>query len=246
MSKLRRTGNFVRIFMINIEECRILERTERFVAVYKPINIAVHPSDIHKHELTLFHIVKEMIGEYLYPVHRIDRATSGIVLFALTFDAASFIRQQFNEQLMRKEYLAVLRGHLRDQCIIDHAINTPFKAERKQAATVLEPLAHTELEIPSKRYATSRFSYIKALPKTGRWHQIRLHCSYKGYPIVGDVKHGDGSTNAIAREHFGCERLLLHAYRLEFQSEENGTQHSIVCPPDIYFSTILERMRFPL
>lgn len=232
--------------MIQAEECRILERSEHYIAVYKPIDMAVHPSDIHKYETTLMHQVKSLTGEYLYPVHRIDRATSGIVLFALTQETASYIRQQFNEQLITKEYLAVVRGHILTELCIDHAINTPYKAERKEAVTIVEPIALSELDIPSERYASSRFSLIKALPKTGRWHQIRLHCSYKGYPIVGDVKHGDGKTNALAREHFGCHRLLLHAQRLEFYYENDGEKQNIHCPPDSYFSTILHRMKLTI
>ncbi len=232
--------------MIDTEECRIIERSDLYIAVYKPIDVAVHPSDIHKHETTLMHQVKSLTGEFLYPVHRIDRATSGIVLFALTPESASYIRQQFNEQLITKEYLAIVRGHILTEQFIDHAINTPYKPERKEAVTIVEPLAHAELDIPRERYATSRFSLIKAFPKTGRWHQIRLHCSYKGYPIVGDVKHGDGRTNALAREHFGCHRLLLHAQRLEFHSKKDGEKHNIHCPPDSYFSTVLRRMKLTI
>lgn len=222
-------------------ESLILQQTDRYIATNKPIDMAVHPSDIHRGETTLMHIVKELTGKYVYPVHRIDRAVSGIVLFAFDSETAAYLRQQFDEQTIRKQYLAIVRGHINKAITIDHAINSKYNPERKEAHTLLEPIAQSEVPIPSERYPTSRFSLINAYPKTGRWHQIRLHCSYIGYPIVGDVKHGDGSTNRIAREALQSKRILLHSHKISFLEEPCGSLIDIVCEPDESFTNFMTK-----
>jgi len=223
------------------DESLIIDQTEHYVAVYKPMDMAVHPSDIHKGEHTLMHSIKHITGKYLYPVHRIDRAASGLVLFALNSETAAFLRKQFNEQTIQKQYLAVVRGHILKSYHVEHAVNSIHNSERKSAETLLEPLAISELPIASERYTTSRFSLISAYPKTGRWHQIRLHCSYIGYPIVGDVKHGDGATNRTVRESLSNKRLLLHSYKVTFQDQPNGVRKEIICLPDNSFRDFTQK-----
>lgn len=223
------------------DESLIIEQTENYIAAYKPTEMAVHPSDIHKDEYTLMHAVKQITGKYVYPVHRIDRAASGLVIFALNSETAAFIRRQFDEQTIQKQYLAIVRGHILKNYTIEHAINSIHNPERKSAETLLIPLAISELPIPSERYETSRFSLISSYPKTGRWHQIRLHCSYIGYPIVGDVKHGDGATNRIVRESLQNRRLLLHSYKITLYEKLNGAKKEIVCLPDASFRDFTQK-----
>lgn len=225
--------------MILSPESLIIQQTERYIATNKPTDLAVHPSDIHRGEKTLMHYIKELTGKYLYPVHRIDRAVSGIVLFAFDSLIAAHLRQQFDDQTISKQYMAIVRGHVNKDITVDHAINSKYNPERKEAITLLHPIAHSEIPIPSERYPTSRFSLINAYPKTGRWHQIRLHCSYIGYPIVGDVKHGDGSTNKIARESLHCTRILLHSHKVSFLDEPSGSMIHITCEPDEAFTDFM-------
>ena len=230
-SKLRRPTTI----MILSPESLILQQTENYIATNKPTDLAVHPSDIHRGEITLMHYVKELTGKYLYPVHRIDRAVSGIVLFAFDSATAACLRRQFDDQTIRKQYLTIVRGHINKAITIDHAVNSKYNPERKEALTILDPIAQCEVQIPSERYPTSRFSLVNAYPKTGRWHQIRLHCSYIGYPIVGDVKHGDGTMNKIVRESLQCKRILLHSHKISFLDESSGSMVSITCEPDETF-----------
>lgn len=214
----------------------ILYQDDYLVAINKPSGLLVHRSMIDRHE-TAFAIqtLRDQIGQRVYPVHRLDKPTSGVLLFALDRDTARQVSEQFIEKMVNKSYLAVVRGYTQEQGRIDYALKEQFdkmtdaKAkldkDPQEAISHYERLATVELPFAVGRYATSRYSYIKLVPETGRKHQLRRHMKHIFHPIVGDTSHGDGKHNALFREKYNVHRLLLHADSLSLRHPV--TQHPI-------------------
>lgn len=220
---------------------QILHLDSHLVVVNKPAGLLVHRSAIDRHEMRFaLQEVRDQIGRKVYPVHRLDKPTSGALLFALSPDAARAMMEQFATGAVRKHYLAVVRGHVAEADVIDHPLTeepdamTDTRAGRNKGAqhaiTAYRCLARAELPQPSGRYATSRFSLVQAFPKTGRKHQIRRHMKHISHPIVGDTTHGDGRQNALFRAHLGCRRLLLAATGMAFAHPCTGERIDIAAP----------------
>jgi tRNA pseudouridine65 synthase len=227
----------------------ILYQDEFLVAVNKPSGLLVHRSwlDCHATEFAL-QKVRNQIGQYVYPVHRLDRPTSGILLFALDKESAKNISEQFSNHSTNKRYLAVVRGYLEDG-ELDYPLKEELdKIADKQALqdkpaqpafTQYHCLAKTMLPIAVRPYDSSRYSLMELIPKTGRKHQLRRHMAHLRHPIVGDTSHGDGKHNAMFRDHFDCYRLLLHAAYLSFNHPQTGQLVEIHAPLDDVFKTLL-------
>ena len=208
-------------------EIPILYQDEHLVIIDKPSGLLVHRSEIDKRE-TLFAIqlTRDTIGQRVYPVHRLDRPTSGALMFALNSDVARLLSEMFIQGEIKKTYLAVVRGYAPDELYIDYPLKEILdKKSDKQAnkdkapqsaQTRLQRLATCELDFPSGRYDKTRYSLLQLTPETGRKHQLRRHMAHIRHPIIGDTNHGDGKQNLAAREHLGLHRLALVATRLEF------------------------------
>jgi len=207
------------------EPLQILYQDAYLVAINKPSGLLVHKSPIDKHE-TRFALqeVRELIGQYVYPVHRLDKPTSGVLLFALSKEVAQVLSNDFRENRVKKEYVAVVRGYVEEQGLIDHPLKQMLdtKAEKirgitkeeQEAQTYFETVAMVELPYAVGRYATARYSLVKLKPQTGRKHQLRRHMKHIHHHMIGDTKHGRGEHNKLFREKFGCYRLLLHATKM--------------------------------
>ncbi len=205
----------------------ILYRDNYFVAVSKPSGLLVHRSWLDKHETQfLMQTLRDQIGQHVFPLHRLDRPTSGVILFGLSKEIASEMMPKFAGREIKKTYHAVVRGWLQNSDVLDY----PLKVERdkiadkfvsdelvmKSAITAYKPLMHAELPVPMGKFQTCRYSLVEMQPHTGRKHQLRRHMHHLNHHIVGDVNHGDGRHNRLFRELFDCHRLLLHASCLEF------------------------------
>jgi tRNA pseudouridine65 synthase len=209
------------------ELLEILYQDEYLVAVNKPSGLLVHRSPIDKHETRFaLQLVRDQTGQYVYPVHRLDKPTSGVLLFALSAEMAKEISLLFRENSVKKEYIAVVRGYTEEEADIDHDLKQMLdsKAEKEQgiskdaqeAQTSYVRLATVELPYPVSRYPVARYSLVKLFPHTGRKHQLRRHMKHIFHPIVGDTKHGRGEHNKLFREKFDCHRLLLHSNKIRF------------------------------
>jgi len=213
--------------IIEPEPLEILYHDAYIVAINKPSGLLVHKSPIDKHE-TRFALqeVRNQIGQYVYPVHRLDKPTSGVLLFALSREAAKDLSLLFRENKVQKEYIAVVRGYTEEKGEIDHPLKQMLDTkkekekgiskEAQEAQTQYECFATVELPYAVSRYPVARYSLVKLLPKTGRKHQLRRHMKHVFHPIVGDTKHGRGEHNKLFREKFDCHRLLLHSHRITF------------------------------
>lgn len=209
------------------DRLEILYQDEYLVAINKPSGLLVHKSPIDKREKRFaLQLLRDQIGQYVYPVHRLDKPTSGVLLFALSAEIAQMMSLLFRSSKVHKEYIAIVRGFTEDVSLIDYPLKQMLdtKAQKKEgitkeiqeAQTVYERLGTVELPFPVSRYPVARYSLIKLFPKTGRKHQIRRHMKHIFHPIVGDTKHGRGEHNKLFREKFGCHRLLLHSHRISF------------------------------
>ena len=195
----------------------LLYRDDRYVAVHKPPGLLVHRSRLSEDKDFLLQRVRDHIGQRVYPVHRLDRATSGVILFGLDPEAAERLHSAFEQGRVDKVYRCVVRGWLHDGGRIDHPLDDPESGKaRRPASTLYRPLANAEIDEPVGRYATARYSLVEVRPLSGRRHQIRRHLKHIAHPIVGDTTYGKGCHNRLFRERFACARLLLRAESLSF------------------------------
>jgi tRNA pseudouridine65 synthase len=211
---------------------RILYRDEFFLAAYKPSGLAVHRSALVRQAPVMLQSLRDSLGLFVYPVHRLDRQTSGLILFALTAAAARALCGQFRDQRVAKTYLAVVRGWPATQGIVDHPVPVASGASRLPALTAFRRLATVELPVPCGPHASSRYALLELQPRSGRYHQLRRHLKHLSHPIVGDTAYGDGRHNRLFRDLFGSHRLLLQSVCLEFSHPDSGAPVRLTCEPD--------------
>ncbi|MFT5808038.1 MAG: tRNA pseudouridine65 synthase [Moritella dasanensis] len=206
----------------------ILYQDEYLVAIDKPAGLLVHRSWLDSHETQFaMQMVRDQIGQHVYTVHRLDRPTSGVLLFALSSDVARQMSEIFQAHALTKRYLAVVRGWINEAGTLDYALKVELDKiadkqatqdkDAQEAVTHYKPLH--QVEIPhavSKNHPTSRYCLMELEPQTGRKHQLRRHMRHLFHPIVGDTTHGDGRHNVFYREHFNLQRLLLISKSLSF------------------------------
>ncbi len=190
----------------------IIYQDDYLVAVNKPHGMLVHRTKIalDADELAL-QILRDQIGAYLFPVHRLDRKTSGVLIFALDRATARLLQKQIMEHSIQKIYRAIVRGFFPSGVIsVDYAL-TNDRGKTQEALTRFELLDKVEIDLPFGQHNTSRYSLIEARPKTGRMHQIRKHLNHLRYPIIGDRPHGCNKQNKLFKEKWGMTTMMLHA-----------------------------------
>ncbi|MCW8884878.1 MAG: pseudouridine synthase [Motiliproteus sp.] len=219
-------------------ELPILYRDEDFIIIDKPSGLLVHRSEIDRRETRFaLQLLRDQIGQRVYPVHRLDKPTSGVLAFALHSEAAGHLQEAFREKSVDKGYFAIVRGFTQEQATIDYALSDKReKEEKKHPDHIREPqsavshyqrLATVELPISVGRYPQARYSLVSVSPETGRKHQIRRHFHSIAHPIVGDTRYGEGRHNRLFREHFQSHRLLLWSAKLSFCHPYSGERITI-------------------
>ena len=221
----------------------ILYQDEWLVAINKPAGMLVHRSFLDKHETVfVLQTLRNQLGRHVFPLHRLDRPTSGVLLFALSSEVAAMMN---NQQAWRKLYLATVRGYLQQAQFLDYPLVEQLDAiadkhartdkAAQQAQTQIWPLATMELPFADSRHATSRYSLVYLQPMTGRKHQLRRHLAHLRHPILGDTTHGDNKNNRRFSEFSGFNRLHLHALALQLTHPILATELLIESPlPDFY------------
>lgn len=194
----------------------VLHRSERFVAVDKPAGMVVHRSEWCPEGEPVLQRLRDQIGMRVFPVHRLDRATSGVLVFALDPDAARHVSAQLVAHTVDKRYVAIVRGWPDDEGVVDYAIAEDPSAPKVDAVTEYRRRETVELPIAVGRYATARYALVDVRPRTGRMHQIRKHFAHLRHPIVGDVRYGDGRHNRMWREVLGRPGMMLRAVAMRF------------------------------
>jgi len=215
----------------NKPQLKILYQDEYLVAVDKPAGLFVHRSFMDKDEVYFaLQLVRDLVGQYVYPVHRLDRPTSGVLLFALTKEVAQKMGEAFSQndggKSIQKTYYALTRGHLEGEALIDYALkekldklgdkNVSRDKPAQEAQSFYQSIKTATLPIALGKYDSVRYSLIKLLPQTGRRHQLRRHLAHLRHPIIGDINYGDNKQNPFFIKHFGIKRLMLMAKELAF------------------------------
>lgn len=218
----------------------ILFQDEFLVAINKPHGLLVHRSKIAMDaEEFAIQILRDQIGKVVYPVHRLDRKTSGILLFALSPEINSEMQQQFMDRKVSKKYLAFVRGFMEDEGTIDY----PLKKENgvlQDAVTHFRTLKRGELPFPSGKFESSRYSLVELTPETGRMHQLRKHMAHVFHPIIGDRPHGCNKQNKLFLERLQMNTMLLHASELTFLHPVTKEKIEIKAPIFSEFKRVLE------
>jgi tRNA pseudouridine65 synthase len=214
---------------------RIVFRDDHYVAVFKPAGLMVHRGPRSSvGEPFLLQALRDQIGCYLYPIHRLDRPTAGLVVFGLHRDAAGELGRLFQERKVTKRYQALVRGFTSERFVVDHPLDDqvddwlatavgaesatgPSRPVRSlESLTEFCTLERFEVDWPTEDFPTSRFSLLEIQPLTGRWHQIRRHLNHAAHPIIGDHRHGDHRWNQRFFEKTGIYRMMLTAMQLDF------------------------------
>ena len=203
-------------FNKNNLEFPIVFQDDDMVVVYKPAGILVHRTNISQDRVFVMQNLRRQIGREVFPIHRLDRATSGLLVFALSSKVAALLGKQLEKNELDKTYHALVRGWF----YLSQKMNAPLIREEdgksQEAETHFKLVEHLELPIEYRGFATSRYSLIEAKPITGRTHQIRRHLAKLRSYIVGDTKHGDGKQNKLFRENYNCSHMWLNASALYF------------------------------
>lgn len=221
----------------------ILYRDAHYIAVYKPPNLLLHRSPISQDEVFLLQLLRNQIGQWVYPVHRLDRATAGLVVFGLDPEAAQRLAQHFTDRTVEKVYWLLCRGWVDESATIDHPVLArEERGEAKPAITDYRRLAAVELPYAVDRYPSSRYSLVEARPRTGRRHQIRKHFKHISHHLIGDTTYGNGKHNRFFREQFGINRLLLLSRELHFVHPYSGEQMDPVAPLDDEWQLLLTNL----
>lgn len=225
------------------EPIEILHDDDELLAVNKPAGLLVHKSKIASDETDfLLERIKEQVGANLYLAHRLDRATSGVLLLAKSREIAGELGRLFMAREVSKKYLAVVRGWPAEEGVIDYPLpGVREHGPRKPALTRWRTLATTTVRIEMGRYPEQRYALVEASPETGRYRQIRKHFHHVSHHIIGDTSHGRGDHNRLWRIHFGMHRMLLHAWRLEFVHPTSASPVVLVAKPDEVWQDVLER-----
>jgi tRNA pseudouridine65 synthase len=221
---------------------RFLYRDRWLVAVDKPPGLLVHRTAIADAEDFALQRVREQLGARVYAVHRLDRPTSGVLVFGRSREAAVAVSRQFEERRVVKRYLALVRGWPDDQGSIDYPLSESAGRPPRPAVTRYRVLARAELPFAVGRYATSRYALAEVSPLTGRYHQIRRHFHHICHPIVGDTTHGEGRHNRFFRDRFGVRRLLLHAASLALSHPMTMADLCLRAPLDEQWQRLLQEL----
>ena len=207
----------------------ILFQNDNWVLIDKPPGYYVHPPENQNdypipYSQILLYRLRDHFKKKVYPVHRLDVATSGLLLFAFNSETARKIQNTWNSEQTRKTYWAVARGYLSESGKIDLPLEADGSGLLQEALTHYRKIAQTELPFAvGKRFPTSRYSYLEIQLSTGRWHQIRRHFNRISHPLIGDGTHGDSHHNRFFREELGIAGLCLRAQKLEFPDPDTGS-----------------------
>ncbi len=208
------------------------------VVVNKPSGLLVHRGWANDDDVAMFR-VRDMLGAHVYPVHRLDRGTSGALVFARTREAAATLTASFESRQVDKRYLALVRGEPAASGTIDHPIP---KSVEKTGAPRVPAVTHYRLVA---RSTVDRCSLVLALPETGRGHQVRRHLRHLGHPLVGDVNYGRGEINRRYRAEYGLHRLALHALSIAFDHPVTGARVAVTASMPDDMGLALERLALP-
>ncbi len=239
--------------MVSIDQSSIIYQDQWLVAINKPAGLLVHPSEIDPGESqSAMKLLRDLLNTWVFPVHRLDKSTSGVLLFTFSSQTAAEISTAFEKREVKKHYHALVRGFTQPAETIDYPLKKLYERKRdkkkvrpdlppQQAITEYQRISTIELPIAMPPHPSARYSFIQVSPHTGRLRQIRRHMKHIFHPIIGDQKHGDRNHNKMFKEKFDCNRMLLHASSLSFMHPVNHENLCMSAPlPEDFRSVLLK------
>lgn len=228
-----------------IKNLDILYQDKNLVAINKPSGLLVHKTELDPHEQQFaVQILRDQLGQYVFPIHRLDKPTSGVLLFALNLEFAQIISQFIQDKHFYKEYIAIVRGWAPENIKVDRGVRQARSLVRKEAFTEFWNLQNTEMQVALGPYEVSRYSLLKACPTTGRRHQIRKHLNHISHPIIGDTWYGDRDHNRYFANVMHLDKMFLHARCMKFKNPENGCELEIEAPLPEHWQIALSKLNF--
>ena len=225
-------------------QLEILYQDEHIVAINKPHDLLVHRTKLaNDADEFALQILRDQLQKRVFPMHRIDRKTGGVLLFGLNEEVHRLMQVEFAEKRVLKKYLAIVRGYTEDKGIIDYPLKRE-NATTQQAITHYITLDRVELDIPLGAHQTSRYSLLEINPLTGRFHQIRKHLTHIHHPIICDRPHGCNKQNKMFKEKFGLMTMMLHAKEVQFTHPVSGKNISISANIQDAFIRMIDEMKF--
>ena len=224
----------------------VLYADEHLVVIDKPSGLLVHRSPIDRHETRFaVQLLRDQLGRRVYPVHRLDKGTSGALAFALDKSTAAALAGQFAGKQVRKTYVAIVRGWPTGSGVIDHPLDAVQDALApvpdtgpRACRTVYRTLATVELPVRVDRYPTARYALVELEPETGRRHQLRRHLAHVSHPIIGDSTYGKGRHNRLFAQRYGVHRLLLACVRLALDHPITGLRIDVAADRGAEFALL--------
>lgn len=222
---------YLQCFQQKKKMLEIIYKDDFLVAINKPHGLLVHRTSL-ANDATEFALqnLRNQLNRKVYPCHRLDRKTSGVLLFAFDEDANSKMQRMFAENKVQKKYLTIVRGYTPEEGIIDY----PLKREDgkiQEAVTNYKTLEESEIDIPDRDFNTARYSLVEVVPQSGRMHQIRKHFAHIYHPVIGDRPYGCNKQNRIFKERWGITTMMLHAKSIEFLHPKTKTKITIIADP---------------
>lgn len=239
--------------MTGVAPLEVLYRDDVLIAIAKPSGLLVHRTTLDPREnVNAVRLLRDQLGRYVYPAHRLDRGTSGVLVFALDPAVLPALAAAFEDRDVAKTYVGVVRGWPPAEGTIDASLErivdefderpAASDAPAQPAETRYRTLATVELQVRVDRYPTSRYALVELEPRTGRRHQLRRHLRHAGHPLVGDTTYGQGRHNRLFRERYGCHRLLLAAVELRLSHPTTGAPLRLCAPLAPEFAAVLDAL----
>ncbi len=222
----------------------VLFEDDHLIAINKPNGIFVHRTSLDPTaDVFVVQEVRDMIGQHVFPVHRLDRKTSGVLVLSKSKEGQSKLNEYFRDRVVEKTYLAIVRGFTEDVGLIDYdLVNENGKVQ--EAKSHYKTIQKVEINISSGNFPTSRYSLLELKPETGRRHQLRRHLAHILHPIIGDRPHGCNKQNRFFLEHFDMNVMLLHASSIRFDHPFEDKVVSIDAPLFGEFERMREKLGF--
>tara|TARA_B110000037_G_scaffold188288_1_gene219507 strand:+ start:31070 stop:31768 length:699 start_codon:yes stop_codon:yes gene_type:complete len=227
-------------------EIEVVFEDESIIVLNKPNKLLVHSSYYARNikESSLVDHLSAQVHAKLYTVHRLDYKTSGCIVLAKSSEIAAQLQKQFENQTIKKTYIALLRGYVDDEGLIETPVKNPENGKYKEAKTYFGKIESIEVEIAVQPYEKSRYSLVKFCPETGRRHQLRIHANKISHPIIGDHKYGNRHHNKMFKEDLGFDLMFLHAYQLALEHPKTGEFIQFQASPSAGWNLVLEKLGF--
>lgn len=220
----------------------ILYKDDHLVAINKPHGMLVHRTKLASNvQECALQKLRDQLGFRVYPVHRLDRKTGGVLLFALDHETDKMMQPLFAEHKVDKKYLAIVRGYTNDFGEVDYPL-LKENGNLQESFTKYRTIARAELDVPLGIHNTSRYSFLEVFPKTGRMHQIRRHMDHIHHPIIGDRPHGCNKQNRLFKERWSMITMMLHASEITFDYPYTNTNIHIRAELQMEFLRMINLM----